>query len=136
MPDTFPTLLLASSVAPLLLRFALAAILFYLGKSSFLEKRICFTAYFEARRYPLAIILPWLWGCILICVSLFLMFGFMTQIAALLSVYIIMNLMLIENRSEKIFYISQHFYVVMMIIAISLLFSGAGIFAVDTLLQD
>ena len=64
------------------------------------------------------------------------MFGFMTQIAALLSVYIIMNLMLIENRSEKIFYISQHFYVVMMIIAISLLFSGAGIFAVDTLLQD
>jgi len=109
----------------------IASVFFILGWSLIATKRISISAYFEAQRYPLAKTLPWLFGISAILTGLFFLFGFFTQVASLIAMYILLNLMFIERREERIFEYPQGFYVLMMLIATSLLFSGAGAWGAD-----
>lgn len=131
MLNTFPELLNYSLLAPTLLRLILAFVLITVGIDTITKKRSLFASYFISREFPLANLLPWKFGISEIILGLFFFFGFFTQVASLIAIYILLSLFFIENRAEKILPHNSTFYLIMIVIAISLLFSGAGAFAVD-----
>lgn len=81
--------------------------------------------------YPLGYIAPWVFGLSGFITGGLLIIGFLTQIAAIISAYIFLNLSIIENKEKEIFGQSNLLYIVMIIISLSLLLSGPGIFAID-----
>lgn len=132
MLNTFPELLNYSLLSPTLLRLVLAFVLITIGVDMIRPaKRALFVAYFSSKEYPLANFLPWKFGIAQIVLGTFFVLGAFTQISALISLYILFSLFYIENRAEKILPHTSTFYLVMIVIAISLLFTGAGAFAVD-----
>lgn len=131
MLNTFPELLNYAILSPTLLRLVLAFTLITIGLDTIRNKRALFMAYFSSRDYPMANFLPWKFGIAEIILGIFFIFGFFTQVAALIAIYILFALFYIENRAEKILPHTSTFYLVMIVIAISLLFTGAGAFAVD-----
>ncbi|MEY2641173.1 MAG: hypothetical protein RL150_566 [Candidatus Parcubacteria bacterium] len=131
MVNVFPTLLSFSAFAPLLLRASLGITLIVFALQMMKSKRIGMTAYFEANGYPVAAVLPFLLGLISFLSGLFLIFGFFTQVAALTTFYVFLNMMYIERRDEKLFTFTQPAYLLLLIIATSLLFSGAGAWSLD-----
>lgn len=131
MVNVFPTLISFAAVAPLLLRVTLGITLIVFGLQMVRSKRISMAAYFEANGYPVATVLPWLLGTISLLSGLFLIFGFFTQIAALTTFYILLNMMYIERRDERLFAFTQPAYLLLLVIAASLLFSGAGLWSFD-----
>jgi uncharacterized membrane protein YphA (DoxX/SURF4 family) len=106
MVNVFPTLISFAAVAPLLLRVTLGVTLIVFGLQMVRQKRIGLTAYFEANSYPLAT-------------------------AALTTFYVLLNMMYIERRDERLFAFTQPAYFFLLIIATSILFSGAGLWSFD-----
>lgn len=131
MLNTFPELLNYAMLGPTLLRLVLAFTLITIGIDTIRNKRALFVAYFAGKEYPMANILPWKFAIVEIILGVFFLFGFFTQITALISVYVLFSLFYIENRAERILPHTSFFYVVMIVIALSLLLTGAGAFAVD-----
>lgn len=131
MLNIFPELLNYGLLAPTIIRITLAVTLLFIGYETVFSKRLSFLSYFEAKKYPLAKLLPWKLGIAEIIAGLFLFFGFYTQIAALVTVFLSLMLLYIENRDEKILPHSLTFYLMLVIVSVTLLFSGAGAFAVD-----
>lgn len=131
MDPVFPTLLAYGFVAALLLRITLAAFFIIVGIQMVRSKRISLSAYFEANAYPLAPLLPILLSVLCILTGLFFVFGFFTQVAALIATYVLLNIMLIEHRDEHLFKYTQFTYLLLMIIAAALLFLGPGTLAFD-----
>jgi uncharacterized membrane protein YphA (DoxX/SURF4 family) len=132
MLNTFPELLNYSILAPTLLRFVLAFILITTGIEIIRPtKRALFAAYFSTKEFPLADFIPWKLGIAQIALGVFFFFGMFTQISALIAIYIFFSLFYIENRAERILPHTSAFYLVMIVISLSLLFTGAGAFAVD-----
>lgn len=132
MLNTFPELLNYSLLSPTLLRWVLAFVLITTAVEILKpSKRALFAAYFSSKDYPLANFLPWKFGIAQIILGVFFFFGMFTQIAALISVYTLFALFFIENRAERILPHTSAFYLLMIVIALSLLFTGAGAFAVD-----
>lgn len=134
MLNVFPHLLDFSFIAPLLLRIALGVTLFTIGRSMITTKLISVSAYFEAQEYPIARFIPWFLGYAAIVTGIFCVLGFFTQIASLVAIYILLNMMFIEHRDERVFEYSQVFYLIMIVIASSLVFSGSGLVAIDALI--
>lgn len=81
--------------------------------------------------YPLATTMPWVFGGILIVSGGFLIAGFLTQAVAIIAAYLFLNLSLLDSGKMKILNQSCLFYVVIIILSLSLLVSGAGLFAFD-----
>jgi uncharacterized membrane protein YphA (DoxX/SURF4 family) len=131
MLNTFPELLNYAMLGPTILRLVLAFTLISIGLDTIRNKRALFMAYFASKEYPLANILPWKFAIVEVILGVFFLFGFFTQISALIAIYVLFSLFYIENREEKILPHTSFFYVVMIVIALSLLFTGAGAFAVD-----
>jgi uncharacterized membrane protein YphA (DoxX/SURF4 family) len=121
MLNTFPELLNYSILAPTLLRFVLAFILITTGIEIIRPTKRAFLANF----------IPWKLGIAQIALGVFFFFGMFTQIASLIAIYIFFSLFYIENRAERILPHTSAFYLVMIVISLSLLFTGAGAFAVD-----
>jgi len=132
MLNTFPELLNYSLLSPTLLRWVLAFILITIGIEIIKPaKRALFSAYFSSKEFPLADFIPWKLGIAQIVLGVFFFFGMFTQIASLIAIYIFFSLFYIENRVERILPHTSAFYLVMIVISISLLFTGAGALAVD-----
>lgn len=131
MLNIFPELLNYGLLAPTIIRITLAITLLFIGYETVFSKRLNFLSYFEAKKYPLAKLLPIKLGVAEIIAGLFLLFGFFTQVAALATVFLSLMLMYIENRDEKILPHSLTFYLIIAILSVTLLFSGAGAFAID-----
>lgn len=134
MEPVFPTLLSYGFAAPLLIRVALVFFFVSIGLSMVRTKYIGLRAYFEANQYPLAGALPRLLSTTSFITALFFTFGFFTQIASLVATYLLLNLMLIEHREERLFSYSQLSYLLLMVLAATLLFLGPGVLALDTTL--
>ncbi len=132
MLNTFPELLNYAILGPTLLRLVLAFVLISVGIEMLRPtKRALFAVYFSTKEYPLANFLPWKFGIAEIILGVFFLFGFFTQVASLIAIYILFALFYIENRADRILPNTSAFYLVMIVIALSLLFTGAGAFAVD-----
>ena len=131
MLNPFPELLSYSLLAPFILRVILGVIFVDLGVLKFKKERARFIASFEALHLKPAKELVTLAGILDIVGGTMLILGLYTQIAALAFVILTGIEIYIESKDTKILKRDMTFYVLVLIIAVSLLLTGAGAFAFD-----
>ena len=131
MLNTFPSLLTYSLMGPFLLRVVLGIILLDLGKLKLRDEKSRWIASFEALHLKPAKELVTLAGIIDIIGGLMLIAGFYTQIAALAFVILFGVEIYVEFKNSAILKRDMTFYILVLVIAFSLLLTGAGAFAFD-----
>jgi uncharacterized membrane protein YphA (DoxX/SURF4 family) len=131
MLTVFPELLNYHLLAPFILRVVLGFVLFNLGYQKFKSERIQWENTFDALRLKPKGGLVTIFASIEILGGLALIAGFYTQIAALVFVAITFMELYIEQREEALLKRDVVFYLLLLAIAASLLFTGAGFFAFD-----
>jgi uncharacterized membrane protein YphA (DoxX/SURF4 family) len=130
MLSIFPDLLSLSLVAPLLLRVTLGVIVGMIGYKIVYKYRGQFFKFYQENKYPMAKSMPLVFGYLAIVTGIFLVIGFLTQIATLVAIYIFASLYLID-KDLHIFEYQKHFYILTVVVSVSLLFLGPGILAID-----
>lgn len=122
------------SIAPLIIRMTLAVFFMYFGLRSLTKRRSDLAVYFKGQFYPGSQIIPWLLGISTFGLSIMLAFGAYGRTSAVMGLYIIASL-LYAQREVKIFPYNRRFYILLLAMLLSLLFSGPGYLAFDTI-QD
>jgi uncharacterized membrane protein YphA (DoxX/SURF4 family) len=131
MLNPFPTLLAFSTLGPFILRILLGYFFFIFGTAKLGRKQEEKTHFFEAvdlkpgKNYAIG------FGILETAVSLALLAGLYTQIAALIAIVILLATVIIERRQPELLASSLEFYIALLVIACSLLLTGAGAFAFD-----
>ena len=131
MLNTFPNLLTFSLLAPVILRVVLGLIFINLGYVELTSEKKRWVAFFETVHLKPATIFVILMGLIEIIGGFFLIAGFLTQITALIFSIITFGEFYAEYREETLLKRDLIFYLLIFAISLSLLFSGAGLFAID-----
>ena len=131
MLNTFPNLLNFSLLAPLILRVVLGLIFINLGYIELTSDKKRWHAFFETVHLKPATIFVILMGLFEIVGGFFLIAGFMTQVTALVFSIITFGEFYAEYREETLLKRDLIFYLLIFAISLSLLLSGAGIFAID-----
>jgi uncharacterized membrane protein YphA (DoxX/SURF4 family) len=131
MLNPFPSLLVLTFFAPTLLRLTAAGVFFYLAwfHSKHHSDAIDELTPILSRRMA-KIILP-LYILIESVVALGLLFGFWTQVAALVGFIICIKILLIRRGLRALVPLSSSTYVLVAVICLSLLLTGAGAYAFD-----
>ncbi len=132
MLNPFPSLLTYSLVAPFILRATLGLILINLGYLKMTKEKARWGIIFEflgikAHETLAAQVV----GLIEIVGGLMLLVGLYTQIAALVFVFLNGIELYIEYKDASLIRRDLVFYILIFVIALSLLFSGAGFYAFD-----
>ena len=131
MLNTFPNLLNFSLLAPLILRVVLGLIFINLGYIELTSEKKRWAAFFETVHLKPATIFVILMGLFEIVGGFFLIAGFMTQVTALVFSIMTFGEFYAEYREETLLKRDVIFYLLIFAISLSLLLSGAGIFAID-----
>ncbi len=131
MLNPFPDLLAYSLLAPLFLRLVLGLIFIDLGVLKFRGERERWLASFEALYLRPADFFVVVYGIVQIVGGLFLLFGLWTQVAALAFAILTGTELLIEWRMREVLKRDLTFYLLLFVISISLLLTGAGAYAFD-----
>jgi len=131
MLNTFPSLLTFSLLAPLILRVVLGLIFINLGYIELTSEKKRWAAFFETVHLKPATIFVILMGLFEIVGGFFLIAGFMTQVTALVFSVMTFGEFYAEYREETLLKRDVIFYLLIFAISLSLLLSGAGIFAID-----
>jgi len=129
MLNTFPNLLVLGFFAPTLLRVAVACLFFYAAYAAYKHRGAA-----AQMRFPLIGEASWAGGFTTLMyavIGLMLLFGAYTQIAALLAGIVSIKGLLFYKRFGPFFPYSRSTYVLLLVICLSLLVSGAGAFAYD-----
>lgn len=131
MLNPFPELLYLGPIAPLILRAVVGLIFIDLGFLKFRGERLRWLSSFETLNLrPADLLLP-LYATIQIVCGLLLIIGLWTQIAALILVVATGVELYVEWKARDILKRDLVFYVLIFTITFSLLFSGAGRYAMD-----
>ena len=131
MLNPFPDLLTYSLLAPLILRVAAGLIFIDLGVLLFKNEKELWTVSLSALKIPRPQIAIKVLGCVEIIGGLMLIVGFYTQIAALVLALLTFAEAYIEYKEPVFLKRNFVFYFMLLAITLSLLFSGAGAFAID-----
>jgi len=131
MLNTFPTLLAFGLFAPLFLRLALGITLFFIGISSINEKKGSYITRFERQNYPFPKVCVMVLGIVEIIAGIFITVGIYTQISALVALYLSLNLLILEKGENRVLPHTSLLYIILAVVSLSLLFSGAGFLAFD-----
>ena len=131
MLNTFPSLLNFSLLAPVVLRIVLGLIFINLGYIELTSEKKRWAAFFETVHLKPATIFVILMGLFEIVGGFFLIAGFMTQVTALVFSIMTFGEFYAEYREETLLKRDVIFYLLIFAISLSLLLSGAGIFAID-----
>lgn len=131
MLNVFPDLLTYQMFAPFMLRVVLGLILVNLGFLKFSGEKVRWENSFETLNLRPKEILVSIFGFIEIIGGIALIAGFYTQIAALVFAVITFIELYIEQRESSLLKRDFVFYLLLFVIALSLLFTGAGFFAFD-----
>jgi len=131
MLNPFPELLTYSLLAPFILRITIGFLLVNLGYLKLSKEKSRWEATFEAFQVKQKVVATKILGFIEVIGGLSLIAGFYTQVAAIAFVILSGIEVFIEYREETLLKRDIVFYVLMFMIALSLVFSGAGFFAVD-----
>jgi uncharacterized membrane protein YphA (DoxX/SURF4 family) len=115
----FPSFLTYAQVGPLLIRLVLGITLAYFGYEKI--KNHGTSSGSNSRLY----------GAIEIFISIFLIVGLYTQLAALLNAIILVIKLGFKINDKKFLSDGVNYYILLLIMAISLLFTGAGFWAFD-----
>lgn len=107
---------------------------FWIGYSYLFKDRVTTIAQLSTRFPKLATFTVVSGGIFEIITGIFLIVGFLTQIAAIMGMLIAMDALFAKflyKDLDKVVMYSKMFYILVFIISLSLLFSGAGAFALD-----
>jgi len=134
MPQTFnlfPELFAFSLIAPFILRVLLGFIFLNLGSLKLGKERPGWINSFNLLNIRPAVFFTGLLGIIEVVGGFLLIVGAYTQITALILAVIALAELFIEYREESLLKRDFVFYLLLAAISISLLLTGAGLFAVD-----
>lgn len=131
MLNPFPDLLMYSLLGPLVLRALLGLIFIDLGILKFRgEKKKWFASFETLGLHPVTIFVP-LYALLQITGGVLLIIGLWTQVAALAFVIFTGIELYIEWQAQKILKRDVVFYLLIFIVSLSLLLTGAGAYAID-----
>jgi uncharacterized membrane protein YphA (DoxX/SURF4 family) len=134
MLNIFPDLLFLQLLAPFLLRVAIGIMFIWVGYSYVSKDRAVATSQLKTKWPKTASAIVWVSGMFEIVAGLFLVVGFLTQIAAIAGILIAAKALcakLLYKDLDKVAKYSKMFYILVLIVSLSLLVSGAGAFAFD-----
>lgn len=131
MLSVFPELLNYNLVGITLIRILVGIVILYIGLITVSTKRALYASEMHLKNHPFAEFWPWIFGIIEILTGVFILFGFLTQVMAIVAAYLFTNLGFIEKHVSRVLNQSPFFFFVMTIISISMLFIGPGLFSVD-----
>ena len=134
MLNVFPDLLFLQLLAPFLLSVALGIMLFWIGYSYLFKDRTATIAQLSTKFPKIAVFAVVFSGIFEITTGIFLIAGFLTQIMSIAGVLIAIDALSVKilcKNLDKVIKCGKMFYILVFIISLSLLFSGAGAFAVD-----
>ena len=128
MLNPFPTLLYLTFFAPTLLRVAAALVFFYVAYTQYRHHD-------EISRLPFPVIggaqFIWLAAIFHIAVGSMLLFGYYTQIASLLAIVGLIKGLWLNRRYPSVVILPNSTILLLLVICLSLLITGAGAFAFD-----
>ncbi len=131
MLNTFPTLLAFGLLAPFILRICIGLIMLDFGYSKISKLKSDKTVMFESLGMKPGIYYVYIFGLVEIVAGLALIAGFFTQIASLITFIICLLAILVKRRNSENVKSSYTTLILSMMIALSLIFSGAGFLAFD-----
>lgn len=135
MLNVFPELLALEVLGITILRLLIGFVLAYIGLITMGARRMDFVTELQVhdsmRNYNFHRTLPWILGLVELITGAFIVVGFLTQIMALISAYLFINMGLIEKFVGKVLNYPTIFNVVMIVISLTLVVFGAGAFAID-----
>ncbi len=131
MLNPFPELLAYSFFAPLLLRLVLGLLFIDLGLLKFKGEKQRWIASFDSLRLRPADLMVTVYGALQIAGGLMLIAGLWTQVAALFFVLSTGAELFIEWKTKEILKRDLVFYILTFVMALSLLVTGAGVYAID-----
>jgi uncharacterized membrane protein YphA (DoxX/SURF4 family) len=129
MLNPFPSLLVFGFFAPTLLRIAAACMMAYIAYMHIINKNEI-----SKTRFPIIGAGAWVvWVSVIVevLVGASLLFGYGTQYAAILLGLIALKYIVWAGKYPKYFIYSRSTAILLCVIAVSLLLSGAGAFAMD-----
>lgn len=130
MLNPFPTLLIYGVIAPLLIRVTLGALLLYLSAEHFRSRR-------EIAHLVSTLVgklskgTGWYLAGIELITGAALVVGLYTQIAAIVVIVLALKCLMVKQSLKVLSPLSRSTYLLMIVMALSLLLSGAGAFAFD-----
>jgi uncharacterized membrane protein YphA (DoxX/SURF4 family) len=131
MLPTFPELLAFSPFAALLLRVALGVIFFQLGYVQCFKKNADFPMIYRNIMIEHGTAAAYVTGGLKILVGICLIIGLFTQVSALIAAILTVAAIYATSRSETLLKRDVYHYVLVFIVALSLIFTGAGSLAID-----
>lgn len=131
MLNPFPELLTYSLLSPFILRVVAGLIFINLGALAFRNEKKRWEISLSALKVPRAETAVKILGGVEIAGGIMLFLGFYTQIAALVLALLTFSEAYIEYKDPAILKRNIIFYSMLFAIVLSLLFSGAGAFAID-----
>lgn len=129
MLNLFPIQFLAP-FAYLLLRVCLGLVLLRLGVTH-IHHRHELKAMFTFTFFPYGLFFTWYLGVVELVIGILFLAGFLTQLVALLSALLALKFIVMHRRFTHPLIPSRLTYLFMLCISLSLLITGAGIFAFD-----
>jgi len=129
--NVFPDLLVYSLMAPFLLRVFLGGILIYFAYLKFFSERDDKAAFFDSVGMKPGSVFSSTVGAAELTGGIMLLIGFYTQLAAIAAALIMLAAVFIKWRHPQSLRNDIEFYILLFVVALSLLFTGAGFFAFD-----
>lgn len=134
MLNVFPDLLFLQLLAPFLIRITVGLMFLWIGYSYMFRDREVLISQISNKWPRLGPFSVWSGGIFEMITGVFLIVGFLTQIAAIVGMLIAMDALFVKllyKDLDKVAKYSRMFYILIFIASLSLLFSGAGAFAFD-----
>ena len=131
MLNPFPDLLTYSLLAPFIIRVVAGLVFVNLGALAFKNEKNSWRISLNTLRVPNPSLAVKILGAIEIAGGVMLLFGFYTQVAALILGLLTLAEIYVEYRDPAILKRNFVFYLLILSILLSLLLSGAGAFAID-----
>lgn len=129
--NLFPTLLSFSLLAPFILRVVLGLIFLNLGWLKLTKEKYGWIVFLRSARVPAPIFITSIFAWLEIIGGLLLLAGAFTQLVALIFTLITLVQLILEYREDSLLRRNFVFYLLLFIVSLSLIFSGAGAYAID-----
>jgi len=129
--NPFPDLLVLSLFSPFILRIFIGLLFINLGFLKLTKEKQRWVASFEALRIKKASYLVGVAGTLEFVGGFFLLLGFYTQIVALVFLIITFLEIFAEKRESTLLTRDIFFYIMIFVVLVSLMLTGAGLFALD-----
>lgn len=142
MSNIFPDILfLGALFAPFILRIAIGLVFLWMGYIHIFKKREAIQQSFQTKPFVIPffssfvhLFVPyfvWILGIGEMIIGVAFVVGFLTQIAALLSIIVLIKMIFFRRYLKEIAFYNPAMYFVLLAISLSLLVSGAGTFSFD-----